>query len=833
MNVFDKESKTFKRYQLKDSVGLGSDQIHSLYEDSNGIMWIGTRSGLSKYNEASDTFSNFLMDENNEKTLSNDWVLSLASAGEDALWVGTNGGGVNKFNTITGEVERHSQKEGIPHGEIQSILIAESGDVWMSASIGLIRYDTKSDKYYIYDVSDGLQGYSFYLNCAFQSEEGYMYFGGSKGFNRFIPSEIEPNSFVPPVYISSLDLYGNPISPNKNPDLLNSVISQTKDLELSYKDDFLRFKFEALNYRNAFKNRYAYKLEPLQKEWVYTSADRRDATYTSLNPGKYIFKVKASNNDGIWNETPTELNITIRPPWWETPLARILFAVVLIGLTYLFYRRRTANLRRKKEELEKLVEERTNDLKGANLDLQSKNEEIVVQNEELHQQAEEISAQRDKIEAQHQDLEAAYKDISIVSEVGKDITGSLSLNRIFEEVYKDVNLLMDAPTFAIGVYNEETNNLDFVEIDGEGKSVSSSKDSLNQEDMLSVQAFKESKSIVVGNFDQEFPDQKSDSQSIMYLPLNSKGKKIGVITVQSPTANAYNERHLTILETLASYAATALDNSIAYEIINTKNKMITDSIRYAQTIQEAILPTETKLQSAFKDHFVLFKPKDIVSGDFYWHTSVKNEETGSDLHYVATVDCTGHGVPGAFMSMIGARVLNEVVIEKGHRSPAEILELMNESVIIALKQDSSNKYANMDGMDLSLCVLEKTDENHTKVVFAGAKSAIYIHRESSNEIERISGDKRAIGGLQRRTKPFQDFEIHLTKDDALYLITDGFMDQNGTTHKKFGRNQFLELLQKCADMPMQSQKELFETALMRHQENAEQRDDITLLGIRI
>ncbi len=720
----------------------------------------------------------------------------------------------------------------MPHGEVQSILVAENGDVWMSASIGLIRYDTKSDKYYIYDVSDGLQGYSFYLNCAFQSAKGYMYFGGSKGFNRFIPSEVEPNSFVPPVYISKLDLYGKSISPNLNPSLLNSVISQTEQIELSHKDDFLRFEFEALNYRNAFKNKYAYKLEPLQKEWVYTSADRRDATYTSLNPGEYVFKVKASNNDGIWNETPTELNITIRPPWWETPLARILFALVLIGLTYLFYRWRTANLRRKKENLERLVEERTNDLKGANIDLQSKNEEIVVQNEELQQQSEEISAQRDKIEAQHHDLETAYKDISIVSEVGKDITGSLSLNRIFEEVYKDVNLLMNAPTFAIGVYNEEENSLEFIEIDGKGKAVSSSKDFLNRKDLLSVQVFKENKSIVIENFADEFPNKSSESQSIIYLPLNSKGKKIGVITVQSPKANAYNERHLTILETLASYAATALDNSIAYEIINTKNKMITDSIRYAQTIQEAILPTEIKLKSAFKDHFVLFKPKDIVSGDFYWHISVKNEETGKDLHYVATVDCTGHGVPGAFMSMIGARILNEVVIEKGHRSPAKILELMNESVIIALKQDSSNKYANMDGMDLSLCLLEKDNENETKLTFAGAKSAIYIHRNKTNEIERVSGDKRAIGGLQRRTKPFENFELTLFDNDALYLITDGYMDQNGTTHKKFGRQHFLELLEKCADMPMQSQKELLETALMKHQENAEQRDDITVLGIR-
>ncbi|MGB0525335.1 MAG: two-component regulator propeller domain-containing protein, partial [Flammeovirgaceae bacterium] len=837
INTFDKTTNTFKAYKANDNVGVSSDQIHAFYEDVNRNIWIGTRAGLNVYDRANDRFMLYHNDPNNPESLGNDWVLSLGGDKDGKIWIGTNGGGLNLFDPKTKKFKRFNKDDGLTHDVIQSILVDEGSNVWMSSSVGLIRFDVKAQKFFSYDINDGLQGFSFYLGCAHQNPEGYMYFGGAKGFNRFKPNGIIPNTYVPPVYVNKLKIFDEEITPNNRPDILSRVISETAEITLSHKDAFLQFEFVALNFRNSIKNQYEYKLEPLQKDWIQTTATRRDATYTSLDPGVYSFRVRASNNDGTWNEEGRTLKITITPPWYQTPLAIASFVLLALGSTYLFYRVRTANLRKKKEQLQRLVNERTGELQAANKSLHQQKEEIVVQNEELQQQAEEIASQRDKIEAQHHALEEAYNDISVISEVGKDITGSLSLDNIFVEVYKDVNILLQAPTFAIGVYQEEEDVLEFIEIDGQGSEISRSKDDLNNQELLSVRCFRNKETILINNFSEQYPESTPASgqatESIIYLPLISKEKKIGVITAQSPEKNRYGERHVTLLESLASYAATALDNSMAYDIINTKNKLITDSIRYAQTIQEAILPQQSRLRSAFSDHFVLFKPKDIVSGDFYWYMSVPDLTTGKEIHYLAVVDCTGHGVPGAFMSMIGARILNEVLIEKGKRVPSEILELVNLSIVTALKQDTGDKQANNDGMDLAICCIEHFNNASSKVIFAGAKSSIYHYKTGSQELVRLRGDNRSIGGIQRHKEPFTDQELILAKGDRLYLATDGFADQNSASNRKIGSIRFAELLHESATLDMSAQKDFLLNTLLTHQQGAEQRDDITVIGVQV
>lgn len=837
INTFDKSTNTFTSYRSNDNIGVASNQVHAFYEDVNGNIWIGTRAGLNRFDRETKRFILYNNNVNDPKSLGNDWVLSLGGDQAGNVWIGTNGGGLNMYNPSTGKFNRYGIADGLPHDVIQSILVDTAEDVWMSSSVGLIRYDVKDKNFYSYDINDGLQGFSFSLGCAYQNKDGYMYFGGSKGYNRFKPEDIKPNTYVPPIYITSLKIFDEEITPNNRPELLDKVISESKEITLSHKDAFLQFEFVALNFRNSIKNKYQYKLEPLQKDWVNTTADRRDATYTSLDPGTYFFHVRGSNNDGTWNKEGKTLKVIITPPWYKTPLAIAFFILASLGSTYLFFRTRTARLRKKKEHLARLVAERTTELQKANNSLRLQKEEIVVQNEELQQQAEEIASQRDKIELQHNALEEAYNDISVVNEVGKDITGSFSLDNIFAEVYKDVNLLLHAPTFAIGVYQSEDESLAFTEIDGQGQQITNSKDMLTQTDLLSVRCFQNKETILINHFSKEYPNTNPASgaptESIIYLPLLSKEKKIGVITAQSPEINRYEERHVTLLESLASYTATALDNSLAYDIINTKNKLITDSIRYAKTIQEAILPQNSRLQAAFDDYFVMFKPKDIVSGDFYWYLSITDSTTGRNLHYIAAVDCTGHGVPGAFMSMIGSRILNEVVIEKDERKPSAILELVNTSIIVALKQDTGNKEANSDGMDLSICCIDFLPSSQAKIVFSGAKSSAYYYRKDA-QVERLRGDNRSIGGVLLRHKaPFTDQEVLLEKGDRLYLATDGYGDQNDTTNKKIGSLQFVETLEKSAHLSMEAQKEFLETTLKEHQQTMEQRDDITVIGIQL
>jgi serine phosphatase RsbU (regulator of sigma subunit) len=259
-------------------------------------------------------------------------------------------------------------------------------------------------------------------------------------------------------------------------------------------------------------------------------------------------------------------------------------------------------------------------------------------------------------------------------------------------------------------------------------------------------------------------------------------------------------------------------------VISSKNKKIIDSIRYAKTIQEAILPAPLQMAEAFNDYFILYKPKDIVSGDFYWFYHDKNRT------FIAAVDCTGHGVSGGFMSMIGNALLNEIISKQKIVEPAKILEKLNQQIKIALKQDEKG---NDDGMDICLCLIEQQDERSSKLTFSGAKRPLYYIRQENNNIETLKGDVKSVGGKQYKHRSFTEQELVLNKGDMIYLTSDGLADQNDVNKRKFGSTRLKEMLNQNAYLSMDEQKNLLDKALEKHQEGTEQRDDITLIGATI
>ncbi len=267
---------------------------------------------------------------------------------------------------------------------------------------------------------------------------------------------------------------------------------------------------------------------------------------------------------------------------------------------------------------------------------------------------------------------------------------------------------------------------------------------------------------------------------------------------------------------------------ISNEEITLKNEMITSSITYAQTIQKAILPIDENMKKHF-DFFNIFRPKDIVSGDFYWFTKLKIEN--KFFIFVAVVDCTGHGVPGAFMSMIGSRLLSEIVKERKIIDTAKILELLDDGIKKSLKQAQTE---NNDGMDLCLCRFEKMENENINVNFSGAKRPLFIYRDENNEIETIKPDRRSIGGKtkKRRTVDFTNQEFFIKNEDIIYLTTDGYIDQNNLERKRFGTKQFLEIMKKIARKNLQKQKEILEKELNNWMKIEKQRDDITVMGIK-
>lgn len=255
-----------------------------------------------------------------------------------------------------------------------------------------------------------------------------------------------------------------------------------------------------------------------------------------------------------------------------------------------------------------------------------------------------------------------------------------------------------------------------------------------------------------------------------------------------------------------------------------KQRLLVDSIRYAEQIQRAILPDMEEIQSLFKDSFVIYQPADMVSGDFYWLNAIENKV------FLAIVDCTGHGVPGAFMSMIGNTLLNKIVKENQSQNPSEILEELHIEVKIALHQE---KHKNDDGMDIGLCMIEilPHTKEEVKIVYAGAKRPLWYFNQGT--FSEIRGTKRSIGG-QSKYHPFENHAFHLPHGSQLYLSTDGFNDQQDIQRKKFGKLRLMEIIKKNAQLPMAQQGKVYQQALDTHmQGNVKQRDDITLIGVQL
>lgn len=249
---------------------------------------------------------------------------------------------------------------------------------------------------------------------------------------------------------------------------------------------------------------------------------------------------------------------------------------------------------------------------------------------------------------------------------------------------------------------------------------------------------------------------------------------------------------------------------------------VTDSIKYAKRLQESILPPDSKIISLLKDCFVLFKPKDIVSGDFYWV-----EETNDKVLFAA-VDCTGHGVPGAFMSLIGSNGLNHAVKDHGKHTPADILDDLNETSSETFNKDSTHKVVS-DGMDIALCSLSK---DRKELEFSGANNPLYIVRDK--KIIKYKADKFAIGSFSNREKKYSNTKIKVQKGDLIYVFSDGYADQfGGEKGKKFLYSNFRSLLIEISEKPIHEQKQLLDNRIEEWKGHFEQVDDILIFGVRI
>jgi ligand-binding sensor domain-containing protein/serine phosphatase RsbU (regulator of sigma subunit) len=588
-----KESHTYTRIN-----GLTGNNITSLFCDSKGYLWIGTeeKNGLSRHLPGTDIFTAVDFGADVRPTC-------IAETRDGSLWVGTIDGlyclrADTVFKRLTGA-------DGLLMNSINLLQPDTLGNLFIGTNLGLNRYDFATGRISSFTEKNGFTGIETRPNASFADRKGDLWFGTAYGAIRLSPSKLPPVVTEPATHIWRM--------------LVNYETYPMHDgMRLLHTQNRVIFDFLSICLVNPDAVRYQYMLEGADKDWVTT--DQTRAMYSSLSPGRYVFRVRASNNYGYWNETPVQLSFIIRPPYYLSSWFITLCLAVFIGSIYAFIRLRERNLVTEKELLEGKVEERTAEVVSKSIELEEKNRDI------------------------------------------------------------------------------------------------------------------------------------------------------------------------------------------------------TASIRYAERIQAAMLPPE----NYFNNTFVLFMPKDIVSGDFYWMYDSGYKQ------YIATVDCTGHGVPGAFMSIIGHNSLNKIVKENGIKRPSEILDHLNIEIVHALLQRSQK--AVRDGMDISLIAYDIFEHY---VEYAGAYQPLYHVREGKVTIYKA--DRFPIGMTDGQVKKnFTNHRISVEKGDMLYIFTDGYADQfGGEEDKKFKTINIRSLLAEIYHFPVDEQKRLLEQAIREWMGNIPQVDDILFIGTRV
>jgi len=358
-----KENK-FTSYSPANS-DIGNEMIVKIVKYSRGRLLLGTLENFQIFSPADGHFTSFASDIRNENSLSFSRVTDILPENDSCIWIGTPDG-LNRFNPVNGSFKRFYEKDGLPDNFIKALVFDNSGILWVTTNGGICRFDTKHDRLKNYNKADGLQSNEFTERSILKAKNGALFMGGTKGFNIVYPQKIVENKIIPEILITDLKIFNESVKPGVKNSPLNKNITETHSLTLSYKQSVLTFEFATMDFSAPEKNKYAYILENFDKEWIYTK-NRNEATYTNLSPGNYVFRVKGSNNDGIWNNTGTSISITILPPWWSTWWFRLIVISAVILVFISFYLNRVRQLKNQKILLEKLVEIKTSELSELNV----------------------------------------------------------------------------------------------------------------------------------------------------------------------------------------------------------------------------------------------------------------------------------------------------------------------------------------------------------------------------------------------------------------------------------------------------------------------------------
>jgi len=338
---FDPDTEKFTRYHHR------AGEIWTILEDASGFLWHGSVTrGLIKLNPSNNNVTYYMNNPQDSSSISSNTIRSIHESvfeGKHVLWIGTNAG-LNRFDYETETFYRFTQEDGLPSDEINGILEDRRGNLWLGTGLGLAKLDPVSGSIRNYDENDGLPGSQFLRGSYSIAKNGEMFLGSTSGMISFFPDQIKDNPHVPQIVLTDFQIFNKSVQIKKDsPSIaedyfLPKHINDLKQIEVAYHQSIFSIEFAALDFRKPQKNQYAYKMENVDPEWVYTDASRRFATYTNLDPGEYTFRVKGSNNDGIWNKAGKSIKVIIIPPWWQSQIAYILYFLIFLALVIVAWR---------------------------------------------------------------------------------------------------------------------------------------------------------------------------------------------------------------------------------------------------------------------------------------------------------------------------------------------------------------------------------------------------------------------------------------------------------------------------------------------------------------
>ncbi len=850
--------------QFNSNDGLAGDIARVLLQDEKGAVWIGTKTGLSKFQN--EKFYNYTR----QIGLSDNSIMCLSKDKKGNIWVGTENGGVNCIrpdqNIITykqrngiannlvftiyedtkgniwigtkgglsrikdGKITSIFARDGLANDDIHSIIEDDKGRMWFSSNNGIFWVEKQAlDSFLdarqngnepktklqctLYQEEEGMKS----SDCAtsaqpsvLKDQQGRLWYPTTEGLAVIHPLQIKINYIPPSLAIKTL------IADNQE-------YLPSQEIRLKAGNNKIEIDFAALSFLAPARIQYQYRLlgSSYQEEWI-KAGNKREAYYTNLPPGKYRFEMKASNNDGIWSEQSQSIEFYIAPFFYQTWAFYILMALAIITTGFLIYYWRIRALEQSKKALEKSVDERTQ-----------------------------------KIQAQYQEITQQARELETINQIIQIINQEVKFEKVLQSLLEQgLRLFPQSEQSLFLLRDKESNHFKLAATQGYPDDIFQQK--TFQEDTLHKYC---DKGVELAKGLYHLPTEllKQPSFALNYQPQSSLAMQIvldnqlvGLVFFDSPRAfQEISQKDIAKLIRFKEQAVSAFEKASILQELEEKNtqieksfRKISDSIRYARRIQHAILPSYEEIGSFFQDFFIFYQPKDIVSGDFYWFaetvpaplftkTDTLREGSGTSIFtgfddvktMIAAIDCTGHGVPGAFMTVIGNDLLNTIVFEDKITRAHLILDKLDRSVKEYLKQEDGGS---KDGMDMSLIIIDDLEQC---IEFAGAKNPLYYIREGV--LHQIKGSIHPIGGSQIKQKEFFSESIPFQSGDVFYLFSDGVQDQfGGPQDRKFSSKRFRELLLKIHLLPMATQQEILHKTIQEWQGDRKQTDDMLVIGLQ-